>query len=51
MAGLPTAVQIVGRRWQEEQVLGYMAVVEKALEAYQDPQTGESAQYRLLEID
>ncbi|KAJ5605226.1 hypothetical protein N7510_010380 [Penicillium lagena] len=40
MAGLPTAVQVVGRRWQEEQVLGYMAVVEKALEAYQDPTTG-----------
>ncbi|KAJ5681393.1 uncharacterized protein N7477_001333 [Penicillium maclennaniae] len=51
MAGLPTAVQIVGRRWQEEQVLGYMAVVEKALEAYRDPQTGETAKYSLLEID
>ena len=51
MAGLPTAVQIVGRRWQEEQVLGYMAVVEKALEQYRDPQTGESAKYTLLEID
>jgi len=51
MAGLPTAVQIVGRRWQEEQVLGYMAVVEKALDAYRDPQTGESAKYTLLEID
>lgn len=32
MAGLPTAIQIVGRRWQEEKVLGCMAVVEKALE-------------------
>lgn len=51
MAGLPTAVQVVGRRWQEEQVLGYMAVVEKALERYQDPATGKSAKYTLLEID
>ncbi|KAJ5121058.1 Amidase [Penicillium bovifimosum] len=51
MAGLPTAVQVVGRRWQEEQVLGYMAVVEKALTEYRDPQTGESCRYALLEID
>ncbi|CAI7617142.1 unnamed protein product [Penicillium crustosum] len=51
MAGLPTAVQIVGRRWQEEHVLGYMAVVEKALEQYNDPQSGESCRYTLLEID
>ncbi|KAJ5778700.1 Amidase [Penicillium odoratum] len=51
MAGLPTAVQVVGRRWQEEQVLGYMAVVENALEQYIDPHTGESAKYSLLEID
>ncbi|OQE35228.1 hypothetical protein PENCOP_c014G07154 [Penicillium coprophilum] len=51
MAGLPTAVQIVGRRWQEEHVLGYMAAVEKALEQYHDPQTGESCRYTLLEID
>lgn len=51
MAGLPTAVQIVGRRWQEEQVLGYMAAVEKALEQYKDPVTGQSAKYSLLEID
>ncbi|KAJ5782062.1 Amidase [Penicillium paradoxum] len=51
MAGLPTAVQVVGRRWQEEQVLGYMAVVEKALEQYRDPQTGQSCRYTLLEID
>ncbi|KAJ6015883.1 Amidase [Penicillium herquei] len=51
MAGLPTAVQIVGRRWQEEQVLGYMSVVEQALEKYRDPQTGESSRYTLLEID
>ncbi|KAJ5559274.1 Amidase [Penicillium sp. DV-2018c] len=51
MAGLPTAVQVVGRRWQEEQVLGYMAVVEKALAEYVDPQTGENCRYTLLEID
>ncbi|KAJ5342860.1 Amidase [Penicillium brevicompactum] len=51
MAGLPTAVQVVGRRWQEEQVLGYMAVVEKALEQHLDPQTGRSCRYTLLEID
>ncbi|KAJ5890456.1 uncharacterized protein N7473_006684 [Penicillium subrubescens] len=51
MAGLPTAVQVVGRRWQEEQVLGYMAVVERALEEYRDPKTGVSSKYTLLEID
>ncbi|KAF3384429.1 Acetamidase [Penicillium rolfsii] len=51
MAGLPTAVQIVGRRWQEEQVLGYMAVVEQALAEYRDPKTGLCSQYTLLEID
>ncbi|KAJ6151743.1 Amidase [Penicillium chermesinum] len=51
MAGLPTAVQVVGRRWDEEQVLGYMEVVEKALEQYRDPQTGKSSKYTLLEID
>ncbi|OQE27060.1 hypothetical protein PENFLA_c006G10839 [Penicillium flavigenum] len=51
MAGLPTAVQVVGRRWQEEHVLGYMAAVEKALEQYTDPQTGENCRYTLLEID
>lgn len=33
MAGLPTAVQVVGRRLEEEKVLGYMAVVHSALEA------------------
>ncbi|KAI5306877.1 hypothetical protein KEM56_006624 [Ascosphaera pollenicola] len=32
MHGLPTAVQVVGRRWEEEKVLGYMEVVEEALE-------------------
>ncbi|KAI5292827.1 hypothetical protein KEM52_006035 [Ascosphaera acerosa] len=31
MHGLPTAVQVVGRRWEEEKVLGYMEVVEQAL--------------------
>ncbi|EYE90164.1 putative acetamidase [Aspergillus ruber CBS 135680] len=51
MAGLPTAVQIVGRRWQEEKVLGYMAAVEQALEEYRDPQTGKDGKYTLLEID
>ncbi|KAL1982937.1 hypothetical protein VTN96DRAFT_624 [Rasamsonia emersonii] len=44
MAGLPTAVQIVGRRWEEEKVLGYMAAVESALE-----KAGEK--YTLLEVD
>lgn len=51
MKGLPTAVQVVGRRWQEESVLGYMAVVERALEEYRDPKTGESCRYTLLEVD
>lgn len=32
MHGLPTAVQVIGRRWEEEKVLGYMEVVEEALE-------------------
>lgn len=45
MAGLPTAVQIVGRRWQEEKVLGYMGVVEGALEEF------GGGRYALLEID
>ena len=31
MDGLPCAVQVVGRRLQEEKVLGYMNVVEEAL--------------------
>jgi fatty acid amide hydrolase len=44
MAGLPTAVQVVGRRWEEEKVLGYMAQVESALE-----QAGEK--YTLLALD
>ncbi|RAL04299.1 putative acetamidase [Aspergillus ibericus CBS 121593] len=51
MAGLPTAVQVVGRRWQEEKVLGYMAAVEDALEQYQDPVTGEGGKYPLIELD
>lgn len=51
MAGLPTAVQIVGRRLQEEKVLGYMEVVEKALEDYRDPRTGEGGKYTLIDID
>ncbi|KAL2841701.1 amidase signature domain-containing protein [Aspergillus pseudoustus] len=51
MAGLPTAVQVVGRRWQEEKVLGYMAAVESALEEYHDPITGEGGKYRLIELD
>ncbi|OOF90989.1 hypothetical protein ASPCADRAFT_211577 [Aspergillus carbonarius ITEM 5010] len=51
MAGLPTAVQVVGRRWQEEKVLGYMAAVEEALEQYQDPVTGEGGKYPLIELD
>jgi hypothetical protein len=51
MAGLPTAVQVVGRRWQEEKVLGYMAAVEGALEKYHNPITGEGGKYPLLELD
>ncbi|ODH38574.1 hypothetical protein ACO22_02274 [Paracoccidioides brasiliensis] len=50
MHGLPTAVQIVGRRWEEERVLGFMEVVERALEAYRGPD-GEGGKYRMLEID
>ncbi|OJJ51720.1 hypothetical protein ASPZODRAFT_138789 [Penicilliopsis zonata CBS 506.65] len=46
MAGLPTAVQVVGRRWQEEKVLGYMSVVEDALDRY-----AEGGKYTLIEID
>lgn len=44
MAGLPTAVQVVGRRWQEEKVLGCMDVVERALEVY-------GGKYTLLEVE
>ncbi|KAI1937716.1 hypothetical protein LOZ66_003997 [Ophidiomyces ophidiicola] len=49
MHGLPTAVQIVGRRWQEERVLGYMEAVEKALEQFKDPSGG--GKYQLLELE
>ncbi|EER29619.1 hypothetical protein D8B26_003811 [Coccidioides posadasii str. Silveira] len=49
MHGLPTAVQIVGRRWNEERVIGYMEAVEKALEDYKGP-TGEGGKYKLLEV-
>ncbi|GAD96256.1 acetamidase [Paecilomyces variotii No. 5] len=51
MTGLPTAVQIVGRRWDEERVLGYMDAVERALEDYKDETTGEGGKYQLLEVD
>lgn len=49
MHGLPTAVQVVGRRWDEENVLGYMEQVERALEEYKGP-NGEGGKYQLLEI-
>lgn len=44
MAGLPTAVQVVGRRWEEEKVLGYMAAVEGALEK-------AGSKYTILDVD
>lgn len=50
MHGLPTAVQIVGRRWEEEKVLGYMDAVERAMEQYKGP-NGEGGLYKLLEVD
>lgn len=50
MAGLPTAVQIVGRRLEEERVLGFMASVEAALETYKD-ENGEGGKYTLLGVD
>ena len=43
MAGLPVAVQVVGRRLEEEKVLACMERVEKALEA-------KGQQYKLLEV-
>ncbi len=43
MAGLPVAVQVVGRRLEEEKVLACMELVEKALSA-------KGEQYKLLEI-
>lgn len=44
MEGLPVAVQVVGRRLEEEKTLGMMEVVENALEA-------KGWRYRHLEID
>ncbi|KAI5294968.1 hypothetical protein KEM55_006382, partial [Ascosphaera atra] len=44
MHGLPTAVQIIGRRWEEEKVLGYMEVVQQALEK-------AGKKYELLEVE
>ncbi|KAK9234011.1 acetamidase [Lipomyces kononenkoae] len=46
MAGLPVAVQIVGRRLQEERVLGYMAIVETALEDHKETGAGK---YNLIQ--
>lgn len=31
MAGLPVGIQIVGKKWEEEKVLGMMRVVDRAL--------------------
>jgi fatty acid amide hydrolase len=50
MKGLPTAVQVVARRLEEEKVLGYMAAIEEALDSYKDAQ-GEGGMYRVLHID
>jgi amidase len=36
-AGLPIGVQIVGRPWQEEQVLAVAAALEKACNAWRIP--------------
>ena len=44
MKGLPVGVQVVGRRWAEEEVLAGMEVLEEALE-----KRGEK--YELLQID
>jgi fatty acid amide hydrolase len=44
MEGLPCAVQIVGRRLQEEKVLAYMHVVEDALKA-------DGVVYEQLDVD
>ena len=44
MEGLPCAVQVVGRRLQEEKVLAYMKVVEEALKA-------DGVVYELLDVD
>jgi Asp-tRNA(Asn)/Glu-tRNA(Gln) amidotransferase A subunit family amidase len=50
MHGLPTAVQIVGRRWDEEKVLGFMDAVENALAGYKGPD-GHGGKYEQLEVD
>ena len=44
MAGLPVAVQVVGRRLEEEKVLAIMERVEDALDKH-------GGRYQLLEID
>jgi Asp-tRNA(Asn)/Glu-tRNA(Gln) amidotransferase A subunit family amidase len=44
MHGLPVAVQVVGRRLEEEKVLGFMKVVEDAL-------VESGVTYELLEVD
>lgn len=44
MEGLPVAVQVVGRRLEEEKVLAVMEKVEDALDKH-------GGRYRLLEID
>ncbi len=44
MEGLPCAVQVVGRRLQEEKVLGYMNVVENSLKA-------DGVVYEHLDVD
>ena len=44
MHGLPVAVQIVGKRLEEEKVLSYMARVEGALDK-------QGKKYTLLELD
>ncbi|KAI5290928.1 hypothetical protein KEM54_006978 [Ascosphaera aggregata] len=44
MHGLPTAIQIVGRRWEEEKVLGYMEVVEQALKR-------QGGNYEMLKVE
>jgi hypothetical protein len=44
MAGLPVAVQVVGRRLEEEKVLAVMARIEKALDS-------NGGRYALMEID
>jgi hypothetical protein len=42
MAGLPVGVQVIGRRLEEEKVLGVMERLEEALE-------GRGEKYKLLE--